>query len=218
MKTDEDIKRDVEAELRWAPNVDETDMAIRVNSGVVTLSGFARSYIDRHAAENAVKRVSGVSAVANDLVVRLPSIDEIPDPELARNIVAALRFEMPAAHEHLQALVNDGHVTLEGTVEWGFLKDQAERVVHPLRGVKGVTNQITIRPRVAPSEIKRKIQSALLRSAQLDSNAIQVESREGAVILRGKVRSWSERQEAQETAWAAPGVTSVTNNITVSVY
>jgi len=218
MKTDEEIRRDAEAELRWAPNVDEKDMAVKVSGGVASLSGFARSYIDRHEAEIAVKRVAGVAAVANDLAVRLPSIDEVPDPELARNIVTAIRFEMPAAHEHLQAVVRDGHVMLGGTVEWGFLKDQAERTVRPLRGVKSVTNQITVNPRIAPSEIKRKIQSALMRSAQLDSNAIQVESREGAVTLRGKVRSWSERQEAQETAWSAPGVTSVTNNITVSVY
>jgi osmotically-inducible protein OsmY len=218
MKSDADIRSDVEAELCWAPNVDEKDMAVNVHSGVVTLSGFARSYIDRHEAEAAAKRVAGVSAVANDLAVRLPSIDEMPDPELARNIVTAIRFEMPAAREQIKAIVQDGHVILEGTVEWGFVKMQAERVVRPLRGVKSVTNSITVRPHVEPLEIKRKIQSALMRSAQLDSNAIQVDSHEGKVVLRGKVRSWSERQEAQETAWAAPGVTSVTNHITVGVY
>ncbi len=105
MKTDEDIKQDVEAELSWAPNVVEKDMAVNVNSGVVTLTGFARSYGDRHEAEIAAKRVAGVGAVANDLVVRLPSIDEMPDPELARNIVTALRFEMPAAYEQFKAIV-----------------------------------------------------------------------------------------------------------------
>jgi osmotically-inducible protein OsmY len=218
MKSEADIKRDVESELRWAPEVDETDIAVKVTGGVVTLTGFVRSYMERFEAERATKRVKGVEGVANDIEVRLTSDSRLTDPELARNAVHALRAELPISHDRIKAVVREGHITLEGSLEWGYQRDWAERAVRQLKGVSSVDNRITVTPRVAPSDVKKKIQDAFVRSAQLDANRISVETKDGEVILRGQVRSWAEREEAQETAWAAPGVMQVRNEISVSAF
>ena len=216
MRSDIDIKRDVEAELRWNPDIDATDIAVAVKNGVVTLSGFVRSYAQKFEAEQTAKRVNGVAAVANDIEVRLPVFNQRPDPEIARDAVAEIQNNLPYSSDHVRVVVRDGWVTLEGSVEWNYQRERAEQVVRRVRGVKGITNLVELQPRVPPVEVKHKIEEAFRRSAELDANRITVETEGGLVTLRGTVRSWAERQEAERVAWATPGVVRVNNLITIS--
>jgi osmotically-inducible protein OsmY len=216
MRLDSDIKRDVEDELRFDADIDATDIGVAVNNGVVALSGFVRSYGQKTQAERDAKRVAGVVGVANDIEVRLPVLDERPDPDIVRDAVTALQTELPYSSDHIKVVAKGGWLTLEGEVEWNYARERAENAVRRIRGVKGVTNSISIKPRAAPYEVRRKIEDALRRSAELDASRITVEANGGEVVLRGTVKSWAERQEAERAAWAAPGVTRVDNRITIS--
>ena len=216
MRSDAEIEKDEKAELEWDPDLDATDIAVSVKNGVVTLTGFVKSYTDRYEAETAAKRVAGVVAVANDIEVRMPSVDERPDPDIAREAAAAIKSQLPISSENIKIIVKNGWVTLEGEVEWQYQRQTAENVVRRIKGVKGVSNTILLKPRAEPTEVKRKIQEALRRSAEVDANRIEVEARGGEVILKGTVRSWIEREEAERAAWAAPGVTKVEDRIVVS--
>jgi osmotically-inducible protein OsmY len=216
MRSDREIERDVREELNWDPDLDAHDIAISVKDGVVTLAGFTRSYNDRLEAEHAAKRVAGVHAVANDIEVRLPSIDQRPDPDIARDAIASLKAQLPLSYEKIKVIVKDGWLTLEGTVEWQYQKSTAENAVRKVKGVKGVTNVISLKPKVEPTDIQRRIQEAFKRNAEVDANRIAVETHGSEVILKGTVRSWIEREEAERVAWSAPGITRVDDRIVVS--
>ena len=216
MRSDSEIERDVREEFKWDPDLDASDIAVTVKDGVVTLAGFTHRYSDRLEAEIAAKRVAGVRAVANDIDVRLPSIDQRPDPDIARDAVAALKTELPISNERIKLAVRDGWVTLEGSVEWQYQKTAAGNAVRKIKGIKGITNVIAVKPKLEPAEVKRKIMDAFKRNAEVDANRITVEANGGEVILKGTVRSWIEREEAERVAWAAPGVTTVDDRIVVS--
>jgi osmotically-inducible protein OsmY len=215
MKTDDEIRKDVEAELRWDPDIDATDIAVSVKSGVVTLAGFIPSYLQKFEAEKDAKRVQGVVGIANDLEVRLPSIDQRPDPDIARDAVEALKMQLPYSHQNLKVIVRGGWITLEGEAEWNYQKEKAEMSVRSVRGSKGVINSIVVKPKVAAAEIKRKIEDAFKRSAEVDANNIQVEASDGEVVLKGTVHSWFERERAERAAWQAPGVRRVEDRIVI---
>jgi osmotically-inducible protein OsmY len=216
MKSDSEIERDIRDELKWDPDLNAEDIAVSVKDGVVTLAGFTPSYTDRLEAEIAAKRVAGVHAVANDIEVRLPAIDQRPDPDIARDAVAALKAELPISHDRIKVIVKDGWITLEGAVEWQYQKTTADTAVRRVKGVKGVANVITVKPRVEPSDLKRKIMDAFKRNAEVDANRITVEANGSEVVLKGRVRYWIEREEAERVAWSAPGITKVEDRIVVS--
>jgi osmotically-inducible protein OsmY len=215
MSSDSDIKRDVEDELRYDPDIDATDITVAVKNGAVTLSGFAKSYMQKLKAEGAARRVVGIVGLANEIKVRLPGIDERPDPEIAREAAANLKTLLRYSAEHIKAVVMDGWLTLEGEVEWNYQRDYADQAVRRIRGMKGISNLIRLRPQAEPTEIRRKIEEAFQRSAEVDASRVTVEVNGGEVVLRGMVRSWAERQEAERVAWAAPGITKIDNRIII---
>jgi osmotically-inducible protein OsmY len=215
MKTDTQLKNDVMDELRWEPTVSSTDITVAADGGVVTLSGSVPHYAEKWAAERATQRVKGVKAIAEGLEVNLTGIHKRSDTEIAQSVVSALKWNVWVPNE-VQAKVENAWVTLTGSVKWGFERSSAEDAVCELMGVKGVSNNITIKSSVQPTAVKEAIEKALKRDAEIDADKITVSSVGGKVTLTGTASSWHERDKAAEAAWNAPGVTEVENNLAVA--
>ena len=213
MKTDSELRRDVEREFEWDSSIDARDIAVAVKNGVVTLTGHVSRYSDKWSAERIAKRVAGVTTLVNNIEVKLGT--ERTDKDIAEDARRALMTDTRVPYDRIKIIVDHGWITLEGTVDAYYQKTAAESDVRYIRGVRGVTNNITVTSRVPPAEIKAKIEEALKRSAELDAKMISVEAEGSKVVLNGTVRSWAEREEAERAAWRAPGVTEVDNKIVV---
>ncbi len=214
MKTDNKLHSDVIDELAWDPQLRDAEIGVAVKSGVVTLSGTVKSYAQKLAAHAAAERVSGVKALADDLMVR-PLTSKPTDTEIAHAAVNALYWDTEVPNDRITVKVEDGWVTLEGIVPWRYQSESSERAVRYLGGVKGVSNHIKVQPAISTAEVKNKIENALKRSAELDAKRISVEAADGKVTLKGTVRTWAERRDAERAAWSAPGVRQVEDMIVV---
>lgn len=216
--TDRQLQEAVLQELEWEPQVRAADIGVSAKDGVVAMSGFVDSYMEKIHAETAAKRVFGVRAIANDLEVKLPQSSHRPDPDIARSALNALDTQPGVPGKRIQVTVKDGHVTLEGELDWQFQRYNAEHAVDHLLGVKGVVNLTSVKPApgLAVTDVRKQITAALHRAADLDARSIDVEISDSRVILRGHVRTWMERTEAEHAAWRAPGVRRVENHIAIS--
>ena len=218
VRSDEELQRDVLAELKWDTGVGPNEIGVIVKDGVVTLTGWVDSYAKKWAAVEAAQRVTGVKAVADEIEVRLPGSSQRTDADIAAAARRALEWDALVPVDNIEIIVSKGVVTLKGEVPWHYQKEDAERVIRRLVGVRGVVNLLTVRSQLRPSpeELKRDIENALVRDAELDATRIQVEVKDdGTVVLKGTVRSWAEREEAERVAWRGPGVIAVENLIEV---
>lgn len=213
--TDKQLQDNVLAALDWDPSIDAADIGVTVESGVVTLRGDIRTFAEKAAAERITLGVYGVKAVANDLNVRLGNGYNRTDTEIAQAALTALRWNTVVPHEKVAVTVTSGWITLKGEVDWNYQRVAAASIVRDLRGVRGVTNAITVLPHATTADVRSKIEAALRRSAEVDSRRISIAVADGKVTLSGNVHSWYERDEARRAAWSAPGVKEVDDRIAV---
>jgi osmotically-inducible protein OsmY len=214
--TNSALQHNVLSELEWDPSVNATKIGVTADAGVVTLTGHVSTYAEKWSAERVAKRLKGVTAVANEIEVRLPSEAKYDDEEIAKSAVAALHWNIAVPREQVKIVVNKGYVTIDGEVEWQFQKREAETAIRNLVGVCGISNDITVKPKVTVPDVKERIEQALKRSAEVDAGKITIETADGQVTLRGRVRSWAEREDAVDAAWAAPGVRNVVDQLSIN--
>ena len=214
-KSDTEIKSDVLSELKYEPSVNVTDIGVLVKDGAVTLNGYARSYGEKWNAVRATKRVGGVTAIADDIEVKLLDSMKRNDGDIAAAAVNQINWSTTIPEGTIQVTVRKGWITLEGQLEWWYQKNDAQYAVQHLSGVMGVSNLITIKPKLSPSDVESAIDRAFERNALLDAERIEVKTSGGKVTLSGKVRNYAEREEAERVAWAVPGVSTVDNQLNV---
>jgi osmotically-inducible protein OsmY len=215
--TDMQLRQDIIDELDFEPRVNAAHIGVAVDNGVVTLTGHVAHYAEKLSAEQAARRVKGVRAIAQEIEVRYPSDKKTADDEIAARALNILRWSAVVPTEQVQVKVQNGWVTLTGEVEWHFQRSSAESELRKLSGVAGVINDVAIKSRVQTQDIKRKIEDALKRNAEIEAQRIQVSVLDGGrVSLKGNVHDWQERYSVKNAAWSAPGVTSVEDNLAIA--
>lgn len=213
MSWDNELQSQIVDELEWDTNLDASHITVSVKEGIVTLTGYVSSYIYKKNAERAAKRVKGVQAVVDDIELKLPGSGYCTDLEITEFALEMLRYHALVPKDKIKLVVDNGWITLDGEVDWQSQKIAAENALKYMVGIKGITNNVIVKPTIRVSEIKSKIQSALTRNAQLDANQITVSAVDSTIILGGYVRSLAEKDQAEKAAWSAPGVSKIENNI-----
>lgn len=216
MRADKELQENVIHELDWDPRIDSSNIQVAAHTGAVTLKGHVQTYAELIAAQRAAMRIYGVRAVANELIVRLPSDQTRDDSDIAQATANQMAWNVNIPEGAIKALVSDGWVTLEGQVQRIYQSEAAERIVRGLIGVKGVTNRVIVQPAVREKDVKAKITAALHRQAQIDARRIWLTAEDGHVTLHGQVSSWSEAEAAKKAAASAPGVVKVESQLTVT--
>ena len=214
-KTDTELQNDVLSELKYEPSIKVTDIGVLVKNGTVTLNGYATSYNEKWQAVHAAKRVAGVKAIADDIEIQLPDSYHRTDGDIASAAINQIDWSTTIPQGTVEVTVRNGWITLEGEVEWWYQKNAAGSLVKQMAGVKGVSNSISISPKVTKHEVETDIKSAFKRSAMLDAKHIRVETSGNNIVLHGQVRNYSEYDEAERVAWSEPGVSSVDNRLEV---
>jgi osmotically-inducible protein OsmY len=210
------LKQSVVDELAWRPDIDSAHIGVTADDGVITLSGYVPSYAQKYEVEDCVKRVIGVRGVAEELEVRYPGDYSTKDDEIAQRALNSLAWDAMVPRDSVKVTVQIGVVTLSGQVSWQFERNAAEKAVRTLYGVVDVVDNIKLKTRPQPTDVKSRIESALRRNAELDSDSIRVSVSDGTVTLDGTVDTWSARHTAEDAAWSAPGVRTVVDRLSVA--
>ncbi len=213
--SDRALKQAVEDELKWEPSIDAEHIGVTAEDGVVTLTGHVGSYTEKIIAEKAAKRVKGVRAIAQEIEIRFPNDKKTSDDQIAKRALDIIAWDSTIPKDKVQIKVQGGFVTLSGEVDWHYQRTDAEYAVRKLEGIKGLSNEIKVKPRVQASDVKQRIESALKRNAEWEASSIKVSVLNGRVTLDGKVKALYERDLAERTAWSAPGVISVEDHISI---
>ncbi len=214
--SDRSLQQAVLDELEWDPSINAAHIGVVADDGIVTLTGHVESYAEKIAAERAAKRVIGVRGLAQEIEVRYPFAKKMADDQIARRAIDVLKWNMAIPSDRIKVKIQDGWVTLEGTVDWWYQRSGAENAVKRLSGVTGISNLIGVKPSVRATDVKQRIEKALKRNADVEADSIHVTVVDGKVTLNGKVKAWYERDLAERTAWSAPGVTNVVDNIGIA--